>query len=117
MLGTALPTIVRGIEDSYSIQEYTQAIFIDIEGAFNNFTANSIVERQEGKHNVDAGICSWVNHMLIIRIVTAELKWALFTRPVNRETPKGEHITSAFITRSQEDLGKIRSYTWATLLS
>ena len=43
---TALHTIVRCIEDSINIHEYILAAFIDIEKAFNNVTASSIIHLQ-----------------------------------------------------------------------
>ena len=89
---TALHTIVRCIEDSMSIQEYTLAAFIDIEGAFNNVTAQAIVEALRSK-NVDMGICSWINHMLTSRIASAEVAGSSVTRLVSRGTPQGGVIS------------------------
>lgn len=108
---TALHTIVRCIEDSISNHEYTLAAFIDIEGAFNNVTATSIIEALKAK-DVENGICLWVNHMLTSRIVTAEIAGTSVTRTVNRGTPQGGVISPLLwllvvdeILRKLEDAG------------
>ena len=89
---TALHTIVRCIEDSISIEEYTLAAFIDIEGAFNNVTSEAIVEALSSK-NVEDGICAWIKHMLTSRVVTAEIAGSSVTRLVSRGTPQGGVIS------------------------
>ena len=85
---TALHTIVRNLEDSILANEYTLAAFIDIEGAFNNVTASSIVKALVNKR-VNPLVCKWVNNMLINRLVSSEVAGASTTRPVCKGTPQG----------------------------
>lgn len=85
---TALHSIVGHIEDSILDKGFTLAAFVDIEGAFNNVTANSVIEAM-GRKGIDMGLQNWTNHMLTSRIVSGEVAGACATRAVSRGTPQG----------------------------
>ncbi|WP_443057091.1 reverse transcriptase domain-containing protein [Streptomyces sp. IBSBF 2390] len=89
---TALHTIVRNLEDSIEQSDLTLVDFIDIEGAFNNVTAEAIIDSLSRK-NVDQGICTWIRHMLTSRIVIGEIAGSSAVRAVSRGTPQGGVIS------------------------
>ena len=85
---TALHTIVRCLEDGINRKEYTLVAFLDIEGAFNNVKADAIISSLR-RHNIDPGISTWIENMLLGRVVSSELVGSSITRQVKRGTPQG----------------------------
>ncbi|XP_070140471.1 uncharacterized protein [Drosophila kikkawai] len=70
---TALHEVVRYIEKALLFKNYAMATFLDIEGAFNNVNADSILSSLNGI-GVEGGIRAWIGAMLTSRRITAELR-------------------------------------------
>ena len=83
---TTLHTIVRCLEDDINRKEYTLVAFLDIEGAFNNVKADAIISSLR-RHDIDPGISTWIENMLLGRVVSSELVGSSITRQVKRGTP------------------------------
>lgn len=84
----------------------TRVFHIHIEVAFNKVSASSMAEVPEGK-NLDAETCLWVNHVLTSKVASADVTWALVTRPVNRTSTSRSHFCFGHFLRS--NLEKIRA--------
>ena len=89
---TALHKLVGCVEKSIEAQEYTLAAFLDIEGAFNNITSDSIIKALRGI-NVEESIIRWIGKMLTSRAVNANIAGSSLRRSVTRGTPQGGVIS------------------------
>lgn len=85
---TALHEVVSIIEDSFRKDEYVLAAFLDIEGAFNNVSSESI-----SKAMLDVGVSipihNWIMQMLTTRYLQASLGTSEITKSAKRGTPQG----------------------------
>ena len=60
---TALSEAVQRIEKAFSNKNYYLAVFLDIEGAFENITNEAIIQGMKS-HNIPEHILSWYQHYL-----------------------------------------------------
>jgi ribonuclease HI len=89
---TALHELVGTIDKSLSVGQYTMVAFLDIEGAFNNITPNSIVAALSSL-GVNQAIVSLVGNLLTSRRITSNMGTSVESRFVNRGTPQGGVIS------------------------
>ena len=73
---------------SFSVREFTIVAFLDIEGAFNNVTSDSILNALSIL-DVDCGIQRLIRDLLTNRRVSGTLGSASLQRFVSRGTPQG----------------------------
>ena len=85
---TALHALVARIERALLKGEFALAIFLDIEGAFNNVTFLAMETALE-QGGVDVTLCRWILFMLTQRTVTAHLLGVDQTVVVARGTAQG----------------------------
>lgn len=85
---SALHCVVREIEHSLSLKEYTMAAFLDIEGAFNNVNTEAIEEALIDLE-VNRYIAYWVENMLNSRIINSAVGPSSMRRLTTRGTPQG----------------------------
>ncbi|XP_045480896.1 uncharacterized protein LOC123685284 [Harmonia axyridis] len=72
---SALHSVVNSIEDELYNNEYTLAVFLDIEGAFNN-TAFGVMQSALAKHGVPSHIMNWLYTVVVRPILTyASMMW------------------------------------------
>jgi hypothetical protein len=69
---TALHNLVYKIEKSINSKEIALGVFLDIEGAFDNTSYDSI-ERSATRKGVEASIIGWIRAMLECRRITAKI--------------------------------------------
>ena len=70
---TALHELVRQIEIAIDYKEIALAVFLDIEGAFDNTNIDSIVSKLDAKGAKNT-LTKWINNMLRGRIVSTLYK-------------------------------------------
>lgn len=85
---TALHEVLRPIEHSIHFKQYALAAFLDIEGAFNNISTESI-QTALAELGVEAGISRWIVSMLSTRIIESELGNSHVKKMTQRGTPQG----------------------------
>ena len=85
---TALHEVVHYIESSLQYKEYTLCGSLDIEGAFNNLSIESIVSSLR-LAEVKPLIIDWIEKLLKNRIIVAEWGQTKVSRQVIRGTPQG----------------------------
>lgn len=89
---TALHELIGTIEKAISVRQYTMVAFLDIEGAFNNITPDSIVVALSSL-GVNQAIISLVRNLLTSRRIISEMGTSVKSRFVNRGTPQGGVIS------------------------
>ena len=85
---TALHEVVHHIESSLQYKEFTLCGSLDIEGAFNNLSVESIVSSLH-QAGVKPRIIDWIEKLLKNRIIVAEWGHIKASRKVTRGTPQG----------------------------
>nr|AMS38355.1 hypothetical protein [Bactrocera tryoni] len=85
---TALHTLVFNIERALEYKEYALGAFLDISGAFNNVSTESILNSIQSI-GVDPAIQRWIRSLLTSRRIRAEWNDAKMTKEVCRGTPQG----------------------------
>lgn len=85
---TALHEVVCHIERSFDLNCFTLAIFIDIEGAFNNVLTEVLIQSLD-QFDIHRDIVAWVGHMLGNRWINCEANGIRIRDRVNRGTPQG----------------------------
>ncbi|MCP3666940.1 MAG: hypothetical protein GY696_31350 [Gammaproteobacteria bacterium] len=85
---TALHKLVSRIERSFYKKEYALAVFLDIEGAFDNAAFDVIEDtlRERGVHSVAA---RWIGNLLRCRIVHGSVGDSTVRVAVKKGTPQG----------------------------
>lgn len=69
---SALHQLVTRVENSLENKEIALVAFLDIEGAFDHTSFNSIV-RAAGQHMIDDTICRWIKSMLKHRTINSTI--------------------------------------------
>ena len=85
---TALSAVVDFIEKSALRGQYCLAVFLDIEGAFDNLCFDSI-DKQLNVKGVRKDIIEWYSHLLRNRHVTCEINSITITKQPMKGTPLG----------------------------
>jgi len=85
---TALHQLVVWAEKALDQQEIALGIFLNIEGAFNNTSYNSMCAALD-RHGVDHTIVRWIRATLEVRLATATLGGFSRTIAVSRGCPQG----------------------------
>ena len=89
---TALHEVVFRIEKALSHNEFALGMFMDIEGAFDNATFESMCVAAE-RHGLEPTLVRWVNSMLRSRKITADLNGSTHTIIANKGCPQGGVIS------------------------
>jgi ribonuclease HI len=84
----ALHCLVNKVEKTLDQQEFGLAVFIDIEGAFDNTPFSVIIESAE-RHGIHPSLTGWMFNMLKTREVTATLFDVDVTVTTSRGCPQG----------------------------
>ncbi|XP_054289937.1 uncharacterized protein LOC129005144 [Macrosteles quadrilineatus] len=69
---TALSTLEAKIEETLEHQEFLAGVFMNIQGAFDNVSYNSI-DAAVRSRGISPDLAAWINALLKSREVTAEL--------------------------------------------
>lgn len=85
---TALHEVVHNIEKSFVDKAYTLAIFVDIEGAFNNVQTDTLIQSL-AEFKVDRVLIDWIDHMLRNRWINCGAKNINIRDRVFQGTPQG----------------------------
>ncbi len=80
--------MVTKIEGSLHNGQFTLGTFLDIEGAFDNATYQSIKEALEA-HKIDEAIQGWLINMLINRKENIEIKEENIIKNLTKGVPQG----------------------------
>lgn len=89
---TALHEVVRTVERSLYFKQFTMAAFLDIEGAFNNVSTDSITQSLT-RLGIDSKLIVWIESMLNTRIIQATWGTTTIRKTVCRGTPQGGVIS------------------------
>lgn len=73
---TLLHNVVHDIEKAFSLKHSSLGVFLDIEGAFDNVSFESIIEAAR-MYGVPPFITSWIHNMLSNRILCSSLRQAV----------------------------------------
>ena len=85
---SALHCVVDRIEKSLTHKMSTLGVFIDIEGAFDKASVNSIMVALRA-HKIPPSLCEWIEQMLSYRVVLAEVGEAKLQCVVSKGCPQG----------------------------
>jgi len=85
---SALHSVVGTIERALEYKNFAMGSFLDIEGAFNNVTAEAIIEELH-LAGVEPIIALWIEKLLRQRLIVAEWGGSVLTRVACRGTPQG----------------------------
>ncbi|XP_065359422.1 uncharacterized protein LOC135953441 [Calliphora vicina] len=85
---TALHSLVGFVEKSLEHKEYALVAFLDIEGAFNNVTPETILSALGGL-DIDQSIICFIGRLLTNRVIISSMGTATIFRLANRGTPQG----------------------------
>ena len=102
----ALHNIITIIEKSLYCGQFTLGIFLDIEGAFDNATFQSIKTSLNGR-DIDEAIQGWIINMLINRKAIIDIKGVQITKNLTKGVPQGGILSPIlwnFILESLLDL-------------
>jgi hypothetical protein len=69
---TALHSVVTRIENAIQYKEISLGAFLDIEGAFDRTSFNTIIQAA-GRHGIEPALCKWICAMLESRNISATL--------------------------------------------
>ena len=83
-----LYSLISRVEKSLHVKEYTLAIFLDIEGAFNIFNSNAVARALDSL-NLDQYLVWFTELLLNSRIITSTVAPSQCQRIVCRGTPQG----------------------------
>lgn len=100
---TALHLLVNSIEKSIDDKEITVCIFIDIEGAFDNTTYDSISIATLSR-GIDESTSDWIKSMLLSRKITAELGGTKKTVKAIKGCPQGGVLSPLLWSLVVDDL-------------
>ena len=85
---TALSEAVQRIEKAFKNKNYYLAVFLDIEGAFDNITNEAIIQGMKS-HNIPEHILSWYQHYLHNRTCFSTLGGETIEIKIAKGTPQG----------------------------
>ena len=85
---TALTEAIQRIEKAFNNKNYYLAVFLDIEGAFDNITNEAIIKGMK-EHRVPDTILAWYTHYLHNRTCYSSLGKETVTVQVAKGTPQG----------------------------
>jgi ribonuclease HI len=85
---SALHQLVSKVENSLEHKQIALAAFLDIEGAFDNASHQSIKQAALDK-GIEAHTVNWMMHMLTSRVVSAQLGDKTVTKLTTRGCPQG----------------------------
>ena len=85
---SALHSVVNKVEYSLTNKMSTLGIFIDIEGAFDKVSTESIVMALNA-HGVAPTLCRWIEQMLSRRVVSVEVGETKVRGTISRGCPQG----------------------------
>ena len=100
---TALHNIVTNIEKSLFCGNFTLGVFLDIEGAFDNATYQSIQTSLEGR-DIDQAVQGWMTNMLKNREICIEMRGVKITKKLNKGVPQGGILSPTLWNFILEDL-------------
>ena len=83
---TALSEAIQRIERAFSNKNYYLAVFLDIEGAFDNITNEAIIQGMKS-HNIPDHILLWYQHYLFNRTCISSLGTETIERKIAKGTP------------------------------
>lgn len=89
---TALHRLVYRLEDARNKNCIAVGLFLDIEGAFNCTTVESICRAAE-RHGLGATIIRWISNMLSTRLLTVSRGKGTVKASVGRGCPQGGVIS------------------------
>ena len=85
---TALHEVVHYIEGTFAEKMYTLAVCIDIEGAFNNVSTNTLIQSLD-TFEVNRAIIDWVNYIRRNRWISCSIQDITIRDKVGQGTPQG----------------------------
>jgi len=85
---TALFQVVHRLEKSLEHREIALGAFLDIEGAFDNTSFNTIIVAAK-EHGLEETCCRWIGSMLECRLVHTSLVGSSLTAKVAGGCPQG----------------------------
>lgn len=85
---TALHDVVHTIEKTFSCQQFTLGVFLDIEGAFNNIHTGCIKQSLQIV-GLPSYMVNWIGAMLNNRTIQSKLGSSVISKHVSRGTPQG----------------------------
>jgi hypothetical protein len=93
---TALFQVVRRLEKFFSQKQISVGIFLDIEGAFDNTSFNTITTAAR-EHRLEETCCRWIRSMLESRLVHTSLMGSNLTAQVVRGMSTRRSLFSPFV--------------------
>lgn len=99
---TALSSVVSRIEKATHSRQYTLAVFLDIEGAFDNITIDALLNGLQ-HHKLPEILIKWFNHYLRNRFNTTKIGNIQVSRKLERGTSQGG-ISSPLIYNFNNDI-------------
>ena len=85
---TALSNMTEYIESAFIKKGFALSVFLDIEGAFDNVSADSIIKGMEDK-NLPNTFMKWYGALLKSRNIVVDFNGTLAKRALNKGTPQG----------------------------
>ena len=107
---TALSEAIQRIEKAFSNKNYYLAVFLDIEGAFDNITNEAILEGMKS-HNLPGYIMNWYRHYLFNRTCISTLGTETIERQIAKGTPQGGILSPPGWNMNYDNLLHIISQT------
>lgn len=111
---TAIHSLVARVETSMAAGEFAVAVFLDIEGAFDNATISSMVKGMR-RHGVDEGLVRFITHMLCTRVAEAHVNGCKKSKRVKKGTPQGGVLSPALWNMIINELLMVLSQTSTSL--
>ena len=102
---TAVHTIVTKLEKSFEAKEISLAAFLDIEGAFDNSSNDSMITAMT-KRNFDKCIIRWISEMLSKREISANLGSSTIRVRAVKGCPQGGVLSPLLWSLIVDDLLK-----------
>jgi hypothetical protein len=84
---TALHSVVTRIENAIQYKEIALGAFLDIQGAFERTSFNTIIQAA-GRNGIEPALCRWICAMLESRNISATLSGEARTVSATRECPQ-----------------------------
>ena len=84
---TALTRFASNIETAFGRNEYAMGVFLDIQGAFDNISTNSIVNSLR-ERDIDNKLCQWYQHYLDFQRIEVSYRGTKISRFLTRGTPQ-----------------------------
>ena len=85
---SAISNMVEYIEAALVRQEFALGVFLDIQGAFDNVSVDSVCRGMKNQ-NLPSLFQKWYKHLLTHRKITAEHQGSTVIRSLTRGTPQG----------------------------